>query len=71
MLLLFRRVSPRRAAGWGKLLAVRDEAHQTVLDQIRQQPSACPRDGTPSQLAPNGRQFCKFDGWRESFFDVR
>lgn len=48
------------SGGWGSLLAVLDDARRTP-----QPPEvACPNDGEPLTAGPDGRLFCRFDGYR-------
>ena len=49
---------------WEQLRAIvaRDAAERDFWD--RQPPRACPNDGTPLELGPDGVLFCRHDGWR-------
>ena len=43
---------------WGSLVAILNEAAAS------QPPiSACPNDGEPLATGPDGRLFCRYDGW--------
>ncbi|MFD6035727.1 hypothetical protein ACFWHF_14470 [Streptomyces griseoincarnatus] len=49
---------------WEELLVIRDEACQYADDERMAPPAACPHDGEPLTTGPDGRLFCRFDGWR-------
>lgn len=49
--------------GWYSILAEAVELQQ----QWRENPlPACPVDGEPLTMGPNGLLFCKYDGWDET-----
>jgi hypothetical protein len=48
---------------WEQLIAIRREQVETVLAEKARPPVACPNDGEPLDLGPDGKLFCPFDGW--------
>lgn len=52
------------AGGWYGFLSIVEEAIQIQRDELSRPPTACPNDGEPLQTGPDGRLYCKFDGWR-------
>lgn len=49
--------------GWWGLKNIFDEARREHEYWTTTPPMACPIDGEPLQTAPDGRLFCRFDGW--------
>lgn len=49
---------------WYQLLAIYQDAAQEYALEKARVPVACPNDGEPLTEGPDGRLFCKFDGWR-------
>lgn len=50
--------------GWLGLLDIYQDAAEEAAFWRAQPPVACPNDGEPLTTGPDGRLFCKFDGWR-------
>lgn len=50
--------------GWLGLLAIYQDAAETFAVEKAQPRVACPNDGEPLTTGPDGRLFCKFDGWQ-------
>ena len=50
-------------SGWYGLLSISDNVRQNSADEARRQPEACPNDGEPLSVGPDGRLFCVYDGW--------
>lgn len=46
-------------SGWQSLLDIVREARESAVPYL-----ACPNDGEPLRAAPDGGQYCPFDGWR-------
>jgi hypothetical protein len=52
---------------WQQLLNIYREAGEIIAAEQAAPPQACPNDGEPLRLGPDGELFCPFDGWpRES-----
>jgi hypothetical protein len=49
---------------WEQLLSIQREAAQVERDQRERDPVACPNDGEPLSLGPDGKLFCRYDGRR-------
>lgn len=49
---------------WEELVSIYREAEATKRDEESRPPVACPNDGEPLVPGPDGRLFCRFDGWR-------
>lgn len=52
--------------GWYKFLSIIKEARDTEATLAAIGPRSCPNDSEPLTEGPDGRLFCKFDGWRPS-----
>lgn len=52
--------------GWRQLLSIYAEAAADLAAEADQPPTACPNDGEPLSTGPDGRLFCRWDGWREA-----
>ena len=50
--------------GWDQLAAIYQEAKADHARQQAERPQACPNDGEPLDLAPDGTWFCMYDGWK-------
>lgn len=50
--------------GWWDLYNIAREAQQLREQYDAMPPQACPNDGEPLQTGPNGKLYCKFDGWK-------
>lgn len=48
---------------WEQLLAIKEEARQIAKEDELQDPVACPNDGEPLVTGPDGKLFCRWDGW--------
>lgn len=48
---------------WWVLAAIMDENRAYAREARTQEPVACPNDGEPLQLDPDGRLRCRYDGW--------
>jgi hypothetical protein len=51
---------------WYQLLEIYKEARTEEAAQKAARPVACPNDGEPLIEGPDGKLFCKFDGFVES-----
>lgn len=49
------------SGGWETLLSILHEASDAAEEE---RPTACPHDGEPYTTGPDGRLFCKFDGYQ-------
>jgi hypothetical protein len=56
----------RDASFWGWVEVIRDSAAEYNLDKNRQRdtPIECPNDGEPLLVGPDGKLYCRYDGWR-------
>ena len=54
---------------WQQLLDILHEQSDEIERQKHEDPVACPNDGEPLQTGPDGRLFCRFDGWRPTASD--
>lgn len=50
---------------WYGLLAILQDAAQQVQWERTRRPVACPNDGEPLELGPNGVLHCRWDGWTD------
>lgn len=50
--------------GWYTYLSIIREARDVETTLAALGPRACPNDGEPLTEGPDGKLFCKFDGWR-------
>lgn len=50
---------------WEQLLAIGREAAEIAREEKTRPPTACPNDGEPLTVAPDGTLTCRFDGWTE------
>lgn len=50
---------------WQQLLDIYAEAADEARQEKTQRPVACPNDGEPLTTGPDGKLFCRFDGWTE------
>lgn len=48
---------------WGLLSIYREAGFQVALERSRK-PVACPNDGEPLRISPQGDWFCPVDGWK-------
>jgi hypothetical protein len=53
-----------QGAGWQDLLAILKQGAEERAAERAQGPLACPNDGEPLTSGPDGRLFCRFDGWK-------
>ena len=49
---------------WEQLADIAAEAAAFAAAERTAPPSACPNDGEPLTTGPDGRLFCRYDGWR-------
>lgn len=49
---------------WNDLISIYQEGQELKDQEIAQGPIACPNDGEPLIEGPDGKLFCKFDGYR-------
>jgi hypothetical protein len=49
---------------WEQLASIEDEARALANEDATQDPVACPNDGEPLVTGPDGKLFCRWDGWR-------
>lgn len=49
---------------WEQLLSIYREAQALRVEDKTEPPVACPNDGEPLQAGPDGKLFCKYDGWQ-------
>lgn len=51
---------------WDQLLSIAKDQQQDAVDAARDRvaPEACPNDGEPLVMGPDGRLFCPADGFR-------
>lgn len=49
---------------WDQYLSIAKEAAQIRTEERSRPPTACPNDGEPLTTGPDGKLFCRFDGWR-------
>lgn len=50
---------------WREYQAILMEAVEQRRAESTRRPIACPNDGVPLTLAPDGGLFCPSDGWRD------
>jgi hypothetical protein len=50
---------------WQQLIDIAQEAAAEKEFERRLGHQACPNDGEPLELGPDGVLFCRFDGWRD------
>lgn len=60
---LDQRVTPKTGS-WYSLLSIREDARAEVAYEAAAYPVACPNDGEPLIVGPDGQKFCPYDGWR-------
>lgn len=48
---------------WWGLVNILTEYRQSAAAEAARGPVACPNDGEPLVTGPDGRPFCRFDGW--------
>lgn len=49
---------------WEQLLSIAKEAAEYAREDRDNPPVACPNDGEPLVEGPDGRLFCRWDGWK-------
>jgi hypothetical protein len=49
---------------WDQLRGIIADARAQVAYEAAAYPVACPNDGEPLLVGPDGRKFCPFDGYR-------
>jgi hypothetical protein len=54
------------SSGWYTYLSIIREARDVETTLASLGPLSCPNDGEPLIEAPDGKLFCRFDGWRPS-----
>lgn len=57
-------VTTVQTGSWYGLLDILAEAADIARQYATTPPAACPNDGEPLITGPDGRLFCRFDGWR-------
>lgn len=50
---------------WDSLRAIYREAVQERMAEDTRPKVACPNDGEPLLVGPDGKLFCPYDGWRD------
>ena len=50
---------------WEQVTSILQEARNIAEEERTKRPQACPNDGEPLSTGPDGKLFCKFDGWKE------
>lgn len=48
---------------WQQLLSVYEQQRQAVRDEPALRQQACPNDGEPYRVGPQGQLYCPFDGY--------
>ena len=54
---------------WYELIGICAEGRALAADERARGPLSCPNDGEPLIDGPDGRRFCRFDGWRPEHGD--
>jgi len=52
---------------WQQLIDIQKEAAALKRQEEQQGPQACPDDGEPWTIGPDGEKFCRFCGRRVNF----
>lgn len=55
--------TPGQHGGWQKLLDIKRQDEQEYENWLMEIPSACPNDGTPLDVGPQGMLHCPMGDW--------